>query len=217
MFVPVIRACNGSDLRLIYDCTAENLNYKDLMQLCDQIFDSLIITQQACESIETRTRSQALSANRRFKRWSRVLHTSSHAVTRAWGSRVGNGNGAQVIEFAAAAGLVVINDLQSEPTYETAYATRWIDLTLATPSVPTAQYTWITRSDVTHSEHRKTAARKGSDEGGAHKCLTRCAQQILRVLERKPWSARAIRSKDRFPEALYFIVGAFCGTSNKHL
>ncbi|KAH8028142.1 hypothetical protein HPB51_013476 [Rhipicephalus microplus] len=63
MFVPVIRACNGSDFCLIYDCTAKNLSYKDLMQLCDQIFDSLIITQQACESIENRTRSQALSAN----------------------------------------------------------------------------------------------------------------------------------------------------------
>ncbi|KAH7973135.1 hypothetical protein HPB52_021794 [Rhipicephalus sanguineus] len=55
------RACNGSDLRLIYDCTAKNSDYKDLMQLCDQIFDSLVITKEACESIETR--SQALSAN----------------------------------------------------------------------------------------------------------------------------------------------------------
>ncbi|KAH9379543.1 hypothetical protein HPB48_004256 [Haemaphysalis longicornis] len=63
MFVPAIRACNGSDLRLIYDCTAMNLDYEGLMQLCEQIFDSLVITEQACESIESRTRSQALSAN----------------------------------------------------------------------------------------------------------------------------------------------------------
>ncbi|KAH7972360.1 hypothetical protein HPB52_011456 [Rhipicephalus sanguineus] len=63
MFVPAIRACNASDLRLIYDCTAKNLDYKDLMQLRDQIFDSLVITEQACETIEARRRSQALSAN----------------------------------------------------------------------------------------------------------------------------------------------------------
>ncbi|KAL3195290.1 hypothetical protein MRX96_015769 [Rhipicephalus microplus] len=36
MFVPVIRACNSSNFRLIYDCPAKNLDYKDLMQLCER-------------------------------------------------------------------------------------------------------------------------------------------------------------------------------------
>ncbi|KAL3177308.1 hypothetical protein MRX96_009990 [Rhipicephalus microplus] len=61
--LPVVRACNCYDFHLIYDCTAKNLDYKDLMQLYDQIFDSLVIMQQACESIQIRTRSQALSVN----------------------------------------------------------------------------------------------------------------------------------------------------------
>ncbi|KAL3218897.1 hypothetical protein MRX96_031262 [Rhipicephalus microplus] len=80
IFVPVIRACNGSDLRLIYGCTANNLNYKGLMQLCDQIFDSLIITQQACESIETRSRRQALSANWYAYRTGRVTASKLYEV-----------------------------------------------------------------------------------------------------------------------------------------
>ncbi|XP_075734674.1 uncharacterized protein LOC142775953 [Rhipicephalus microplus] len=36
MFVPVIRACNSSNFRLICDCPAKNLDYKDLMQLCER-------------------------------------------------------------------------------------------------------------------------------------------------------------------------------------
>ncbi|KAH6941174.1 hypothetical protein HPB50_014593 [Hyalomma asiaticum] len=64
-----------------------------------------------------------------------------NAKHRAWGPRAGDERGAQVMDFAAAAGLVVMNDPQSEPTYETAYAASWIDLTLATPSVLTSGYT----------------------------------------------------------------------------
>lgn len=80
MFVPAIRACNGSDLRLIYDCTAKNLDYEGLMQLCEQIFDSLVITEQACESIESRTRSQALSANWFAYRTGRVTASKLYDV-----------------------------------------------------------------------------------------------------------------------------------------
>ncbi|KAL1457228.1 hypothetical protein MTO96_027706 [Rhipicephalus appendiculatus] len=83
MFVPAIRVCNGSDLRLIYDCTAKNLDYKDLMQLCDQIFDSLVITEQACESIETRTRSQALSSSWYAYRTGRVTASKLYDVCHA--------------------------------------------------------------------------------------------------------------------------------------
>ncbi|KAL3221563.1 hypothetical protein MRX96_005055 [Rhipicephalus microplus] len=69
------------------------------------------------------------------------------------------------MEFAAAAGLVVMNDPQSKPTYETAYAASWINLTLATPSVLMAGYTWIIAVDdpskdlPEHAEARQMAAR----------------------------------------------------------
>ncbi|KAH9361471.1 hypothetical protein HPB48_004586 [Haemaphysalis longicornis] len=80
MFVPAIRACNSSDLRLIYDCAAKNLDYEGLMQLCEQIFDSFVITEQACESIESRTRSQALSANCYAYRTGRVTASKLYDV-----------------------------------------------------------------------------------------------------------------------------------------
>ncbi|KAH7963911.1 hypothetical protein HPB52_023784 [Rhipicephalus sanguineus] len=59
----------------------------------------------------------------------------------AWRLRAGDDRGARVVEFAAAAGLVFLNDPASEPTYETAYAASWIDVTLATPALA-AGYTW---------------------------------------------------------------------------
>ncbi|KAL3249905.1 hypothetical protein MRX96_055773 [Rhipicephalus microplus] len=131
-----------------------------------------------------------------------------NAKHRAWGPRAGDDRGAQVMEFAAAAGLVVMNDPQSEPTYETAYATSWIDLTLATLSVLMAGYTWIVRSDITYSEHKNIEVRIGSDERVARKRSTRYAQQeLLRSLEREPWFAKIICSQPRSPEALDFILG----------
>ncbi|XP_075726239.1 uncharacterized protein LOC142767879 [Rhipicephalus microplus] len=141
-----------------------------------------------------------------------------NAKHRAWGPRVGDDRGAQVMEFAAAVGLVVMNDPQSEPTYETANAASWIDLTLATPSVLMAGYTWIVRSDATYSEHKNMEVRIGSDERVARKRLTRYAQQeLLRSLEREPWFAKIICSQPRSPEALDFILGAFYGIFEKHL
>ncbi|KAL3203873.1 hypothetical protein MRX96_041646 [Rhipicephalus microplus] len=88
------------------------------------------------------------------------------------GLRAGDERGAQVMEFTAAAGLVVTNDPQFKPTYEMAYAANWIDRTLAKPSVLMSGYVWIVRSDVTHSEHKNIAVRTGSDEAGARKRLT---------------------------------------------
>ncbi|KAH6941492.1 hypothetical protein HPB50_019024 [Hyalomma asiaticum] len=126
----------------------------------------------------------------RFWRWcrGRALHTSSWPVTSTpsteRGSQGGDERGAQVMEFAAAAGLLVKND------------PHWIGLTLATTSVLTSGYTWTVRSDVTHSEHKNIAVRIGpDDEGGARKCLTRYAQELLRALEREPFFARVVRSQ----------------------
>ncbi|KAH6942908.1 hypothetical protein HPB50_011533 [Hyalomma asiaticum] len=142
-----------------------------------------------------------------------------NAKHRAWGPRAGDERGAQVMEVAAAAGLLVMNDPQSEPTYETPYAASWIDLTLATTSVLTSGYTWTVRSDVTHSEHKSIVVRIGpDDEGGARKRLTRYAQQELsRALEREPFFARVVLSQPRSPEALDYILGAFYGIFEKHL
>ncbi|KAL3203830.1 hypothetical protein MRX96_041673 [Rhipicephalus microplus] len=112
------------------------------------------------------------------------------------------------MEFAAAAGLVVMNDPQSEPTYETAYTASWIDLTLATLSVLMAGYTWIVRSYVRYSEHRNIEVRIGSALLCSRKRLTRYAQQeLLLSLEREPWFAKIICSQQRSAEALGFILG----------
>lgn len=51
-----------------------------------------------------------------------VVAGDLNAKHRAWGPRAGDDRGARVAEFASATGLVFFNDPESEPTYDTAYA-----------------------------------------------------------------------------------------------
>ncbi|KAH7963888.1 hypothetical protein HPB52_023761 [Rhipicephalus sanguineus] len=46
------------------------------------------------------------------------------------------------MQLAAATGLVVLNDPESHPTYETQYTSSWIDVTLATAATLSGEYTW---------------------------------------------------------------------------
>ncbi|KAH7963884.1 hypothetical protein HPB52_023757 [Rhipicephalus sanguineus] len=92
---------------------------------------------------------------------------------------LGTTGGARVVEFAAAAGLVFLNDPASEPTYETAYAASWIDVTLATPSALAAGYTWQVRLDETFSEHKFIDTHIGDTRNEPRKRLTRYAQSGL--------------------------------------
>ncbi|KAH6940798.1 hypothetical protein HPB50_006873 [Hyalomma asiaticum] len=114
-----------------------------------------------------------------------VVAGDFNAKHRAWGPRAGDERAARVMELAATAGLAVINDPLSPPTYETAYAASWIDVTLATPAVVAAGCTWEVREDVTFSEHKYVTVRIGGREAAPRKRLMRYAQAYRVSLSRR--------------------------------
>ncbi|KAH7963890.1 hypothetical protein HPB52_023763 [Rhipicephalus sanguineus] len=122
------------------------------------------------------------------------------------------------MKVAAATGLVVLNNPQSEPTYEKAYAASWIDVTLATPSALTNGYSWDVRSDVTYSEHENIAVRTGDADAHARKRLARYAQaQLLRQLASEPWFDRVAGIQPRSPEALDSVLEALYRMLDGHV
>ncbi|KAL3243053.1 hypothetical protein MRX96_020728 [Rhipicephalus microplus] len=105
-----------------------------------------------------------------------------------WGPNAGDERGARLLEFAAANELIVLNDPQSRPTYETPYAASWIDVTLASSTAVQSGFQWEVRQDLTHSEHRHIEIRIGGREVRTGKRLTRVAQaELLRALARDTW------------------------------
>ncbi|KAH7963901.1 hypothetical protein HPB52_023774 [Rhipicephalus sanguineus] len=147
-----------------------------------------------------------------------VLAGDLNANHLAWGPRAGDDRGARVVEFAAAAGLVFLNDPASEPTYETAYAASWIDVTLATPSALAAGYTWQVHLDETFSEHKLIDIHIGDTRNEPRRRLTRYAQsELLSTLARETWFARVTQSQPASSEALEFVPTKFYSVFNRHL
>ncbi|XP_054928517.1 uncharacterized protein [Dermacentor andersoni] len=61
MYVPAARACNGADLRRLYDRSAQSLSYDQLARHCSVVYSKLQISDDAVSSIEARTRQQSMS------------------------------------------------------------------------------------------------------------------------------------------------------------
>lgn len=147
-----------------------------------------------------------------------VVAGDFNAKHRAWGPRAGDDRGARVMELAAAAGLMVLNDPLSPPTYENTYASSWIDVTLATPAVVAAGYVWQVSDNVTFSEHKYVTVRVGSREVAPRKRLTRYAQaELLTALSRETWFGRVVGSRLGTPEALESVLGAFYRMLNGYM
>ncbi|KAH7963915.1 hypothetical protein HPB52_023788 [Rhipicephalus sanguineus] len=122
-----------------------------------------------------------------------------NAKHRAWGPRAGDDRGARVAEFASATGLVFLKDPESEPTYETAYASSWIDAICPRGGLHLAIQIGDTRN-----EKRKR--------------LTRYAQsELLGALAQEPWFSRVTKSQPASSEALEYILAGFYRVFNHHL
>ncbi|KAH6941487.1 hypothetical protein HPB50_019019 [Hyalomma asiaticum] len=124
---------------------------------------------------------------------------------------LGPERGARVMELAATTGLAVLNDPLSPPTYETAYAASWLDVT--TRAVVAAGCAWEVQENVTFSEHRFTAVKVGNREAAPRKSLTRYAQmELLQALSQELRFGRMVRSQPGTPEVLKSLIGGFTGT-----
>ncbi|XP_050024763.1 uncharacterized protein [Dermacentor andersoni] len=128
----------------------------------------------------------------------------------AWGPCAGDERGARLIEFAGANRLVVLNDPQSPPTYETRYAASWLDVTLAAPALVAAGFDWTVCEDITFSEHKNVAVRIGAVRDGRSRRLTRYArEELLTALAGEPWFARVSGATLQSPGALDEILAGF--------
>jgi hypothetical protein len=79
----------------------------------------------------------------------------------AFGGEEDDGKGRQIIDLVGAANLVVENDRESIPTFETANGRSWIDLTFSRNATVEG---WVVREDVTLSDHRAISFRVDTGE-----------------------------------------------------
>ncbi|KAH7963923.1 hypothetical protein HPB52_023796 [Rhipicephalus sanguineus] len=147
-----------------------------------------------------------------------ILAGDFNAKHLVWGQRRDDDRGARLLEFAAAHDLLVLNDPQSQPTYETSYAASWIDVTLATSSAITPGYTWEVLDDSTYSEHRNIVVRSGNTTTRPRKRLTRFAQaELLRALAQETWFRRVVGSDLASPTALDAVLAGLYRTYSGHV
>ncbi|KAH7953081.1 hypothetical protein HPB49_004270 [Dermacentor silvarum] len=76
---------------------------------------------------------------------------AKHAL---WGPGPGDVRGAQLVQFANANALQILNSPASLPTSEMPYARSWIDVTLASVSLASAGFTWQVSDRDNLSDHR---------------------------------------------------------------
>lgn len=135
----------------------------------------------------------------------------------AWGQQQTDARGSRLIAFAASHGLVVINDPDSIPTYETKYSMSWIDVTLASPSLLVRGHSWCVREDVTHSEHRYVVVTIGEPALTQRKRLTGYARaQMLQAIGRDPRFDRITRAEVRSAQALDLVLAQFYRVIDAH-
>ncbi|KAH7933571.1 hypothetical protein HPB49_014026 [Dermacentor silvarum] len=108
-------------------------------------------------------------------------------------------------------GLAVLNDPLSPPTYETAYVSSWIDVTLATPAfLLSGGYSLEVSEDDSLSEHRYIQVSIGSDTRSRVKRLTRVGLHDLNAsLVRDPWFRVVQGAVLRSPTALDLVLSKF--------
>ncbi|KAL3234655.1 hypothetical protein MRX96_022619 [Rhipicephalus microplus] len=141
-----------------------------------------------------------------------------------WGPNARDERGARLLEFVAANELIVLNDPQSRPTYETPYATSWIeiDVTFASSTAVQSGFQWEVWEDLTHSEHRYIEIRIGGSEVRTGKRLTRFAQaELFRAHARDAWFDQVLGADISSTIALDFVMEAlykiFQGHQHKQL
>lgn len=123
---------------------------------------------------------EVLSDNLRSARSPNIIVAGDFiAKHRMWGPTDTDERGLQIAQFPLANDLVLLNDDQSLPTFETLYAASWIDLTFATPSVLASGFRWTVRDDTTFSEHRLVQVTVGDSPPSGKRLTTYAHCQLL--------------------------------------
>ncbi|XP_072140732.1 uncharacterized protein [Dermacentor andersoni] len=133
---------------------------------------------------------------------------NAHSVL--WGPREGDDRGTRLIEFAAAAGLVVLNDASSPPTYVTKYVDSWIDVTIASPTLVRRGCTWRVSEEETLSEHRRLDIAVHTGACATGRRLTNYdRRKWLEAVRYSRWFASAGGADIASPAALDAVLAKF--------
>ncbi|KAH7949174.1 hypothetical protein HPB49_005729 [Dermacentor silvarum] len=132
---------------------------------------------------------------------------AKHAL---WGPGPGDVRGAQLVQFATANALQILNSPASLPTFETPYARSWIDVTLASVSLASAGFTWQVSDHDNLSDHRYVEFTLFAATRRLERVLTNYARaQILESLRLHPWFERVHYASLTSGHALDSAVGHF--------
>ncbi|KAH7963866.1 hypothetical protein HPB52_023739 [Rhipicephalus sanguineus] len=144
-----------------------------------------------------------------------------NAKHRLWGQTDADERGLQVAQFALSSNLVVMNDDQSLPTFETLYSASWLDLTLATPPVLASGFEWSVLEDTTFSEHRLVQVCVGGAPPPGKRLTNYAHHQLLDALRKDRWffqvSGADIKSSDALDRVLHAFTLRYDTLYRRHL
>ncbi|KAH7933808.1 hypothetical protein HPB49_017427 [Dermacentor silvarum] len=129
----------------------------------------------------------------RFPSRAFILAGDFNAKHPLWGPAPSDARGVQLVQFACANELRVLNSPDSPPTFDTPYASSWIDVSLASLSLTRAGFAWSVSDSDTLSDHRYLEFSFSGMPGVRKKRLTNFARaQILDSLDRSVWFDRVV-------------------------
>ncbi|KAH7937636.1 hypothetical protein HPB49_013935 [Dermacentor silvarum] len=127
-----------------------------------------------------------------------------------WGGGITDARGAAVMQLACQCDLHVLNDPTSDPTFETAYAESWIDVTLASSAMISRGHEWAVLEDLTLSDHRLVEFSFPFARPPPRKKLTfQGKADLLRQLAGEPWFGAVTRAPLRSGAALDAVLEKF--------
>ncbi|KAH7986374.1 hypothetical protein HPB49_025988 [Dermacentor silvarum] len=151
--------------------------------------------------------------NQCFSRYSSsnvILAGDFNAKHALWGPPPGDPRGVQLVQFACANDLCILNSPDSPPTFETPYAHSWIDVTLASVPLTRNGYMWSVSDADTLSDHRYLVFSFSGTTCAPTKRLTNFARcQILESLRRSVWFAHIAHCEFSSGLVLDMIVNKF--------
>ncbi|KAH7985890.1 hypothetical protein HPB49_026232 [Dermacentor silvarum] len=146
----------------------------------------------------------------RFPSRAFILAGDFNAKHPLWGPAPSDARVVQLVQFACANELRVLNSPDSPPTFDTPYASSWIDVSLASLSLTRAGFAWSVSDSDTLSDHRYLEFSFSGMPGVRKKRLTNFARaQILDSLDRSVWFDRVVGCRFSSCMALELVLAQF--------
>ncbi|KAH7937637.1 hypothetical protein HPB49_013936 [Dermacentor silvarum] len=139
-----------------------------------------------------------------------ILAGDFNAKHPLWGPASSDVRGVQLVQFACANELHVLNSPDSPPTFDTRYASSWIDVSLASIPLTRAGFVWSVSDSDTLSDHRYIEFSFSGMTGVRQKRMTNFGRaRILDSLYHSVWFDRVIGCRFSSNMALDIVLEQF--------